>query len=589
MPITAQRRWILPAPTPKTLLAQTPEHPLLVKTLFRRGCGTAAEIDAFLRPGAMAERTPLAGIDRALPRMRRAVDENEVICVYGDFDADGVTATALMVIALQAAGGKVGAYIPERVDEGYGLNKEAIQRIADKGAHLIVTVDCGMRSLAEVEHATALGVDVIVTDHHSVGDVALPAVAVINPRLTPSSTPFRSLAGVGVAYRLAQAVLRDAAERGRNGLTGQRVDEVCDELLDLVALGTVADMMPLVDENRVLVQQGIQRMRSNPRPGIAALMETASVTRETLDAQAISFRLAPRINAAGRLANAMIAYRLLRTNDPAEAHKLAQELEALNRKRQNLTTEAEAEAETQVAEQRQAAQKQGASTNAPWLYMVQSSSIRSGIVGLVAGKLAEKYYRPSVVLERGAEESRGSARSIREFDIGAALDQVGNLLVRHGGHSRAAGFTVRNGHLAALQDAIAEIAASELCRHERLQPTLEVDALAPLSEVTWGLLDQFARLEPTGQENPQPLLMSEGVRVRSYRSVGGEKHLKLVVDGGGWGDSVQDAIAFNLGAHAAALHEGDLVDIVYAVERNDFANRKSLQLNIKDMRTRTEM
>jgi single-stranded-DNA-specific exonuclease len=397
--------------------------------------------------------------------------------------------------------------------------------------------------------------------------------------------PYRSLAGVGVAFRLAQAVLQDAADRGCNGLTAARVDEICDELLDLVALGTVADMMPLVDENRSLVQQGLQRMKSNPRPGIAALMDAAGVTRETLDAQAISFRLAPRINAAGRLSNAMIAYRLLRTNDPAEARTLAQQLEALNRSRQNLTTEAEAEAETQVAQQQQAAQGQGAPANAPWLYMVQSSKIRAGIVGLVAGKLAEKYYRPSVVLETGAEESRGSARSIREFDIGAALDLVGDLLVRHGGHSRAAGFTVRNGQIAALQQALGEIAAAELGRHERLQPTLEVDAIAPMTEINWGLLDQFSRLEPTGQENPQPLLLSERARVRSYRSVGSGKHLKLVLDAGGWGDAVQDAIGFNMGAHAGALHEGDLVDIVYAVERNDFASRKSLQLNIKDLRT----
>lgn len=585
MPIIAQRRWILPPTAPAPLLAQTPEHPLLVQTLFRRGCMSAAQIDDFLHPGVAFERAPLAGIHLAVPRIRQAIDSGEVICVYGDFDADGVTATALMVIALQAAGGRVGAYIPERVDEGYGLNKEAIQRIADKGAHLIVTVDCGMRSRAEVEFANALGLDVIVTDHHSIGNETLPAIAVINPHLPESPGAFRSLAGVGVAYRLAQALLQESAARADNGLTPARVAEICDELLDLVALGTVADMMPLVDENRVLVQQGLQRMRTNPRPGIAALMEVASVPRETIDAQAISFRLAPRINAAGRLVNAMIAYRLLRTNDPAEARHLAQELEALNRKRQSLTIEAEAEAETQVAEQRQTAQQQGAGANAPWLYMVQSSTIRSGIVGLVAGKLAEKYYRPSIVVETGAAESRGSARSIREFDIGAALDQVGDLLVRHGGHSRAAGFTVRNTHLNALQSALGEIAATELCRHEELQPTLEIDATAALSEVTWGLLDQFARLEPTGQENPQPLLMSQRVRVRSWRSVGERKHLKLVLDGGAWGDAVQDAIAFNMGAHAAALHEGEMLDIVYAVERNDFASRKTLQLNIKDMRT----
>lgn len=582
MSIVAQRRWILSADPPASLLDQTPEHPLLVRTLYRRGYTTPSAIDAFLRPGVAMAHRPLPEIDRAVARIGRAIAQGEIICVYGDFDADGVTATALMVIALQAAGGKVGAYIPERVDEGYGLNKDAIRRIAEKQANLIVTVDCGMRSLAEVAHANALGVDVIVTDHHSVGTEVLPAVAVVNPRLEGSEV-HTALAGVGVAYRLAQAVLHDAAAHRRNGLTPERVEEIEDELLDLVALGTVADMMPLVNENRTLVQRGLQRMRACPRPGIAALMEVASVTRETLDAQAISFRLAPRINAAGRLANAMIAYRLLRTKDLAEARLLAQQLEALNRNRQSLTTEAEAEAEAQVAEQQQAAQGAGAEGKAPWLYIVESSKIRSGIVGLVAGKLAEKYYRPAVVLETGAEESRGSARSIREFDIGAALDEVSDMLVRHGGHSRAAGFTVRNQTLPALRKALAEIAASQLATHERLQPTLEIDAEAELPEVTWGLLEQFARLEPTGQENPQPLLLTRRTRLRSYRSVGGEKHLKVVLDGGGWGDAVQDAIAFNMGALASHLRDGDLLDIVYAVERNDFANRRTLQLNIKDI------
>lgn len=582
MPITTQRRWILPPVTPDELLARTPEHPLLVKTLYRRGYDSAAAIEAFLHPGVTLVAHPLPGVDAAVIRIRRAIDAGEVICVYGDFDADGVTATALLVSALQSAGAQVGAYIPERVDEGYGLNQEAIRRIAQK-AHLIVTVDCGMRSLAEIECANALGVDIIITDHHSVGTERLPAVAVINPHLPDAPAGFRGLAGVGVAYRLAQAVLRDCVANKRNGLTGTRADEIEEELLDLVALGTVADMMPLLDDNRLLVQRGLRRMREAPRPGIAALMEVAAVHRTSLDAQAISFRLAPRINAAGRLAHAMLAYRLLRTNDGDEARDLARQLETLNRQRQTLTAEAETQAETQVAEQRLAAQTGGAPANAPWLYLVQSSTIRSGIVGLVAGKLAEKYYRPAVVVERGAEESRGSARSIREFDIGAALDALESMLVRHGGHSRAAGFTVRNQALPALHAALAEIAAGQLSAHATLQPTLEIDAVATLQEVTWGLLDHFARLEPTGQENAQPLLLTRGARVRSWRSVGEGKHLKIVLDGGAWGDAVQDAIAFGMGQHAASLRDGERVDIVYAVERNDFAERRILQLNVKDI------
>lgn len=584
MPIEPARRWILPSSAPAELLNATPEHPLLVQTLFRRGLNSPTAIADFLQTAASdTDPHTLHGVTPAVERILRALDRGEVICVYGDFDADGVTATALMVTALQAAGAQVGAYIPERVDEGYGLNQDAITRIAQK-ANLIVTVDCGMRSLAEVAHANALGVDVIVTDHHSIGADPLPAVAVINPRQEACTGHFPHLAGVGVAYRLAQAVLRAVAERRSSQLTLERVAEIEEELLDFVALGTVADMMPLVGENRLLVQRGLKRMRETPRLGIAALLDASSTTRAALDAQAISFRIAPRINAAGRLAHAMLAYRLLRTADAAEALKLSHELERLNRERQNLTVEAQAEAETQVAEQIAAAQQADAQQS-PWIYLVQSKTIRSGIVGLVAGKLVERYYRPAIVVEHGVDESRGSARSIREFDIGAALDSVGNMLVRHGGHSRAAGFTVRSERLPDLQRALAEIATEQLSRHAALRPTLEIDAVASLYEITWGLLDQFSRLEPTGQENAQPVLMSRNVRLRSKRDVGNGKHLKLVLDGGAWGDAVQDAIAFNMGELAGRLKDGDRLDIAYAVERNDFAGARSLQLNIKDLRT----
>lgn len=584
MPIRASRRWILPDPAPADLIADTPEHALLVQTLFRRGYTTPAAISAFLADGAAASVNPfaLSDMDRAVERIVRAIDAQEIICVYGDFDADGVTATALLAIALQAAGAKVGVYIPERVDEGYGLNLEAIGRVAQK-ANLIVTVDCGMRSLAEVAHANALGVDVVITDHHSLGDVLPAAVAVVNPRRQGCPDDDAQLSGVGVAYRLAQAVLRTLSERPANKLSPQRVDEIEEELLDLVALGTVADMMALTGTNRRMVQQGLQRMRLAPRPGIAALLEQSSTPRAALDAQAIAFRLAPRINAAGRLAHATIAYQLLRTNDSDKARGLAQELEVLNRQRQNLTVEAQSEAELQIAEQRMA-NGADAHANAPFLYMVQSQTIRSGIVGLVAGKVVERHYRPAVVIEQGAEESRGSARSISEFDIGAALDELSAMLVRHGGHSRAAGFTIRSDALPELRSALGEIAARELAGHEELQPTIEVDAVTPLHEVGWGLLNQFMRLEPTGQENPQPLLLSENVRVRSARSVGEGRHLKLVLDDG-WGMGVLDGIAFGMGEHAASLREGERLDIVYSVERNDFGGNRILQLNIRDLRT----
>ena len=567
------KHWnMLPAASP-ALLASVPEHPLLVQVLYNRGLVSAAEMRAFLTQNDVVRANPnrLRDMDIAVARILKAIGGKEVICVYGDFDADGVTATALMVTALQAAGAQVGPYIPDRVDEGYGLNVGAIETIAQK-ATLIVTVDCGMRSTAEVARANALGVDVIITDHHSVGAFLPPALAVINPRRSDCPSRFDSLAGVGVAFRLAQAVLRAVAADPHAALQPDRAAEIEDELLDLVAIGTVADMMPLLGENRDLVQRGLARLTNAPRPGIAALMAQAGMGRGGVDANMIGFRLGPRINAAGRLSSAMIAYKLLRTSDASEARMLAAQLEALNQQRQSLVVGAQIEADAQIA-----AQGEGAP-----LLLVRSKHIRSGIVGLVAGKLTDRYYRPAVVIEEGPDESRGSARSIREFDISRALDEVAGLLVRHGGHSRAAGFTVRTDTLEAFAEALRAVAHRELATPSFLRPTLDVDLALPAADVNWGLFEQFARLEPTGQDNPPPMLLARRMRVREVRTVGSGKHLKLILDSGP-GQPVFDAVAFQQGHRATALADGCVIDAVFTLEVNDFNGRRMLQWNMRDL------
>ncbi len=572
MRLTPTKRWTLLPPAPRALLDALPEHPLLVQALYHRGLASAGDCRSFLaEPDAVRDNPfQLRDMAIAVDRIVYAIDQEEVICVYGDFDADGVTATALLVTALQSAGAQVGPYIPDRVDEGYGLNVDAVERIAQK-ARLLVTVDCGIRSSAEIERAHALGVDVIVTDHHSVGPVLPPALAVINPQRVDCDSRFKSLAGVGVAYRLAQAVMRTVMQRPGARLSARRVAEIEEELLDLVALGTVADIMPLLGENRDLVRRGLQRLSRAPRPGILALMQAAGVGASNVNTTAIGFRLGPRINAAGRLSNAMLAYRLLRTNDAAEAYRLAAELESLNQKRQSLVLRAQAEADAQIAQE-----------SAAPLLLVKSSRFLPGIVGLVAGKLADRYYRPAVVIELGSEESRGSARSIREFDIGCALDEVSEHLVRHGGHSQAAGFTVRTAALEHFAAALLAVAQRELAPHTDLRPSLAIDAEVPLREINWGLLEQFGRLEPTGQENPAPLLLSRRLRVRDRRAVGSGKHLRLVLDDGPQ-TPVMDAIAFGRGPVAAELGEGATIDAVFQLEANEFNGRRTLQLNLQDL------
>jgi single-stranded-DNA-specific exonuclease len=575
MPPHQSKHWVIHPLAPATFLENVAEHPLLLQVLYNRGLRKAEEVAAFLRGVDAVKENPYKLIDMtpAVTRILRAIDKGEIICVYGDFDADGVSSTALLVSALQAAGARVGPYIPDRVDEGYGLNIAAIERIATQ-AKLLVTVDCGIRSVEEVAHATRLGMDVVVTDHHSVGPQLPPALAVINPRRKDCPSNFARLAGVGVAYRVAQAILRAVSQQKKSRLSSEQVAEIEESLLDLVAIGTVADMMPLLGENRSLVTRGLLRLNQVQRAGLESLLKQADLRPGTVDATAISFRIAPRLNAAGRLANAKLAYQLLRTSDPTQAYTLTTELEALNQERQKLTAHAQAEAEQQIAPQ--LAEQRA-------LYVVSSPGFKPGIVGLVAGKLTERLYRPAVVIEQGESESRGSARSIEEFDISQALDQVSHLLVRHGGHKRAAGFTIASSQLTEFSDALHDLAQQALSCHAELRPTLAVDAEITLDQINWGLQEQFARLEPTGAENPPPLLLGRQLRVREARPVGEGKHLRLIVDAGP-GSAVLDAVAFQQGEWLGQLNEGDQIDAVFQVDANEWQGRRRLQLNIQDLR-----
>ncbi|GIK71713.1 MAG: single-stranded-DNA-specific exonuclease RecJ [Chloroflexota bacterium] len=570
-----QARWTIAAPAPDAFLRAVPEHPLLAQVLYNRGVDSPAAVRTFLEGEHVAIENPykLRDMPKAVQRIVRALEKHETICVYGDFDVDGVSATALLVTALQALGGRVGPYIPDRVDEGYGLNSDAIVRIAGQ-AQLLITVDCGIRSIAEVACAVEHDLDVIVTDHHSVGKDLPPALAVINPRRPDCPSKFERLAGVGVAFRLAQAVLRAASREPWSPITPDQAAEVEASLLDLVALGTVADMMPLLGENRSLVRRGLETLNHSPRPGLAALMLQSDLRKGVVDTTAISFRLAPRLNAAGRLGDAKLAYRLLRTHDATEACTLAESLHHLNERRRTLTESAQKEAEQQLA---------AVMADDPAIFIVGSERFDHGIVGLVAGRLTDRYYRPAVVMHHDADEARGSARSIPEFDISRALDAVGHLLVRHGGHHLAAGFTVKRSMLPAFEEALATLATTTLADRNALRPTLPIDAVTSLSEITWGLVEQFARLEPTGRENPPPTLMAPGVRVRGVRTVGGGKHLRLVVEGETNG-VVYDAIGFHQGEWAARLGEGSRIDLAFQLEVNDWNNNKRLQLNVQDLR-----
>ncbi len=557
------KRWRVAPPVSAEDLARFPGlQPLLVQLLHNREIHDPGDVYDFLQ-GQAPGHSPfkLKGMNQAVYRLSEAIRNGEPIAVFGDFDADGVTATVLMVQALSALDAQVRPYIPSRVDEGYGLNIDALRALWSDGVRLVVTVDCGIRSIYEVEEASR-GMDLIVTDHHSVGDRLPPALAVINPKLPDCPYPFKDLAGVGVAYKLAQGLFLAQEQKGNPAKLA------ADDLLDLVALGTVADLAPLRGENRALVRRGLEKMRS-PRPGVEALMAEAGVRLDAVDASAIGFRLGPRLNAAGRLNEVMLAYYLLTSTDPLETRHLAKQLDSLNQRRQELTEDTVVEAETQVQ----------ADDPSACLYMVASAEFLPGIVGLAASRLTEAHYRPSVVVELGAEESRGSCRSIPGFDITRALDRCQDLLIRHGGHAAAAGFTVETSKLDALRQRLQAIAAEELSSAD-LQPVLEIDLELPLAEVSWATLEPLKLLEPTGIDNPQPVLASPGVEVRDKRAIGEGKHLKLALrDGRG---AYWDAIWFRQG-HMLDYVPGR-VDVAYTLDVNEWNGRRNLQLQVQDLR-----
>lgn len=553
-------------------------HPVMAQVLYNRGYDTPEKARVFLEGGDDALHGPFAlrGMNKAVARIRKAIRTGETIAVYGDFDADGVTSTALLTQALGALGGQVIPYIPDRVDEGYGLNNKALRTLRDQGVSLVVTVDCGIRAVAEVAYARSIGLDVIVTDHHSVGDELPAALAVVDPKIDArlraergdnSGYPEDMLAGVGVAYKLAQALFLAEQKQGR-----RQPPLKLEDLLDLVALGTVADLAPLDRlENRELVRRGLEVLNRAQRPGLFELAREAGVEPGTIDTTAIGFMLAPRINAAGRLGNAMVAYQLL-IEDLPEAGRLAKELQELNVERQMKT-----QAAVEIARERVLREADG---DIPLIFDA-GPEFEPGIVGLVAGRLCEEFYRPAVVLEQGEGESRGSCRSIPEFNIIQALDRCADLLVRHGGHAQAAGFTVPNENIPLLRERLRALAEKALDEVD-LRPTLEIDAEVPFKDLTMSLADDLRRLEPTGAKNGAPVFVTRGLRVDKMRRVGREdKHLWLRFTDGQRNHTI-DAIAFKQGAWNEYMPP--VIDVAYRLEINEWNGRKKLQLNVQDLR-----
>lgn len=572
------KKWDIAPPAPPSLLKKyRGVTPVIAQLLYNRGLQTPQEAYHFLydRDIASTAGDPrnMKDMRKAVARIRKAIKAREPIVIYGDFDADGVTSTTLMMEVLTKLKANVSAYIPHRVDEGYGLNTPALQEIAANGAKLVITVDCGIRSVQEVEDAKVAGLDLIITDHHSIGPEIPKAYAVVNPQQAdcPGDT---HIAGVGVAYMVARALLLDALERnGKNKKHAEIYKALLDDLLDLVAIGTVADIMPLnTPTNRAIVRQGLEVINEAKRPGVRALMEVAGLKAGSVTAMGIGFGLGPRINAAGRLDSALEAFHLLSASDEDTAKEYALRLQKLNEKRQRLTRESQSRIRANL-------ESTVDLTEAQLLFAVDDDVV-PGIVGLVAGRLTEEFYRPTIVVEKGHEECHASCRSIPHFHITQALDECADLLVRHGGHAMAAGLTVLTENLPLLQERLTEKAHAVLDGMV-LQPTINVDMELSLSEVTMDLATELTILEPTGHANEQAVFLTRNLRVLETRTVGSDNaHLKLKLSGDG--EPPIDAIGFRLGEWATDIPE--VIDVVYNLEINEWLGRRNLQLNMRDIR-----
>jgi single-stranded-DNA-specific exonuclease len=560
--------WDVAPPPPQPFVDALPTlHRLTAAVLFSRGYSDPERALAFVQ-GKFDPVDPfvLKDMDRAVARITAAVNAGEAIAIYGDYDCDGVTSCALLMRALGSLNARVRVYLPNRFDEGYGLNSGALDKLNAEGVTLVITVDCGARAVREAAHARAIGLDLIITDHHEPDPHELPgALALVNPKRPDCAYPYKQLAGVGVTFRLAQALLRTLK---RPGCVSER------SLLDLVALGTVADVVSMTGENRLLVRAGLDVINSAPVPGIAALMRSAGVKPGTVDAGKIGFMLAPRLNAAGRLDDARAAYELLICDEIETAESLASQLSLQNEQRQLLTASMADDAEVRALQP---------DPDAPLLFAADDG-YNAGVIGLAAARLVERYYRPAVVVAIHNGEARGSCRSVHGFHMTQALDACAALLSKHGGHAAAAGFTLPTERLTALRDALTAEARSAQPEHG-WQKIIKVAAEVELADVSAKAYAELCKLEPHGPENPRPVFASRRVAVVEAKRIGKSEsgigpHLKIKLRDGR--RTFWDAVFWRAGERQAELREGACIDVAFQLDENEWNGRKNLQLVVQD-------
>jgi len=544
----------------------------LAAVLIARGMNDVAKARAFLQPHLKDLHEPelLPGIEAAIERINYALSRREKIVIYGDYDADGVTATVLLQKALALSGAKADFYLPHRIEEGYGLNIEALKKIKSAGADLVITVDCGTTATEEVKFAKSIGLDLIITDHHEpLGDVP-EASALVNPKLKGSVYPFEALAGVGIAFKLAWALARRLSAKAR---VSEEFRQFLLDAVGLVALGTISDVVPLLGENRALARSGLEKLRQSQSKGIRALIKSAGLSGTEITSRDVSFRLGPRLNAAGRLGTAHQCIELLTTDSESRAEELARWLEENNRSRQKIQREMLAEVHEKIESEVNLREAYGLVLEGNW---------HRGVVGIVAGKVAEEYNRPAVLLSADGGKIEGSARSTPAVHMMEVLAECRDYLEKFGGHSQAAGLQIKRGKSEEFRIAFNE-AVKKRVRPEELEPHLEVDAEVTLEEMTVERVNQLGLLEPTGEGNPPPLFLARGLQIAGEpRRIG--SRLQHIVFYARQGKTALKALIFGKEELIREIEgKPDRFDLVFGARTDTWGGTEEVNLIVEDI------
>lgn len=534
---------------------------LTAKILAEKNFQTDDEIDVFLNPKRSDFRNPfdMPDMTKAIDRIIKAIDNKEKIIIYGDYDADGITSTTILKRFFKDIGVDADYYIPNRLSEGYGMSISAVEKIAEMGYNLIITVDCGITSVNEVERAKELNVDVIITDHHEPAENIPEAVAVVDCKRKDNKYPFRELAGCGVAFKITQA-LSEKLNINENEYL---------KYLDIACIGTISDIVPLVDENRIIAKLGLLLVNQTRNIGLRELIKLTGYKKIT--SESVSFGISPRINACGRMGHQEVALELFLTNDPIKARELAKKLEDFNKERQQIEKRIYEEAEELIQENKEAEKP---------CVILGKENWHHGIIGIVSSKITEKYYKPSVLVCFEGEDARGSGRSIKGFDLHEALLNLKEYLVTAGGHSMAAGLSLKTNDFENFKKAFEEYAKDKITP-EMLESEILIDEEIKKEDANISSVNELSLLEPFGEGNSKPCILYKNLKIKSIRTLSEGKHIKMTLQD----DNINiDAIGFNMGNLAEDYRIDDVIDVVGNIEINTFNNRDSVQINLKDIR-----